>query len=443
MSDFQLETSDALSVSELTEGIKNNLESNFRSIRVQGEISNLRPAASGHIYFTLKDQKASLSCALFKGRAMRMKKLPKEGDEILCRGSISVYPPRGSYQLIVDQIEPRGQGALMVQFEKLKEKLLQEGLFDEKRKKPIPVLPKKVVVITSPTGAAIRDILHVIGRRNPFVDLLIVPSLVQGDQAEKQLVSALQKVIKYKLGDVIVLARGGGSIEDLWCFNSEKLARVIASSDIPIISAVGHEVDFTISDFVSDLRAPTPSAAAEVVVSSRLELLNHMNHLNKRLVAWMSAKLELYRSRLGSSSPQRMRSYLNIDQYRLRLDDLVGQLEYNLEDLLKTYKHKLQLAYQVLMERSPRRILDLLRTRLHTNRNNLVKSMEHLIKRKSTELKNLAGLLNSLSPLQVFERGYSLVFNEKNAVVSSIKSVSPGDKILVRVKDGKFSSTVD
>ncbi len=249
-----------ISVAQLTSTIKSLLEGEVGLVTVKGEISNWRPAASGHIYFSLKDSEAVISAALFRGAAAKMKGPPiKDGMEVICRGRISVYPPRGTYQIIVENMEPVGSGSLQAQFEALKKKLFQEGLFDSARKRKIPMLPNRIVVITSPTGAAIRDVLSVLKRRFAGVNVLILPALVQGADAPAELISALKLANEKALGDVILLTRGGGSLEDMWCFNDENLAREIFRSKIPVVSAVGHEIDFTIADFVADLRAPTPS----------------------------------------------------------------------------------------------------------------------------------------------------------------------------------------
>ena len=259
----------ALTVSELTARIRGVVEPQFLSVWVKGEVSNYRPAASGHAYFSLKDEGAMLSAACFSWASRnRQSRTPfelKDGLEVLCRGKISIYPPRGSYQLTVEQIEPVGAGALQLAFEQLKARLLAEGLFDPRRKRPIPGYPRHISVVTSPSGAAIRDMLTVLRRRAPQIRVTVIPALVQGDQAAAQILRGLEIANRHQLGEVVVLARGGGSIEDMWCFNDERLARGIAASRIPVISAVGHEIDFSISDFVADLRAPTPSAAAEIV----------------------------------------------------------------------------------------------------------------------------------------------------------------------------------
>ena len=387
-----------VSVGQLTQSIKALLEGGVGAVAVRGEISNWRPAASGHIYFSLKDADAMISAALFRGAAARTKStLLKDGVEVVCRGRISVYPPRGSYQIIVDSIEPVGAGSLQAAFEALKKKLQLEGLFDQARKRPLPLMPERIVVITSPTGAAVRDVLSVLKRRFSCVNVLVIPALVQGEEAHKDLIRALRTANEFALGDVILLTRGGGSLEDLWCFNSEELAREIAHSKIPVVSAVGHEIDFTIADFVADLRAPTPSAAAEILVRERQHIEQQMTEARARLVRFITAEIR---------------------QGKLRLEALLSKLK------------------------SPRDRINELRLRFDDWSDRLVFTVRKVIERDRQMLVRLEASLRALSPLEVLDRGYSIVFDAKGKVIRAKKQASPGDALTIRVSDGSISAEV-
>jgi exodeoxyribonuclease VII large subunit len=383
----------AMSVSEITTRIKRNLESEFIEVWIKGEISNLKPASSGHVYFSLKDNGASLSAAAFGwGRKKSTFEL-KDGLEVLCRGNISVYPPRGNYQLLVDAIEPLGAGALQLAFDQLKQKLQADGLFDLKKKRPIPKYPKKIIVISSPQAAAVKDVLTVLKRRAPFVEVLLVPSLVQGESAAEKLIQAIKVANHYKLGEVILLTRGGGSIEDLWAFNHEELARTIAMSAIPVISAVGHEIDFTIADFVSDLRAPTPSAGAEILTEAWVELRERSRNLNERLL--MSLKRELLLK-------------------RRTLETLAAKLKSPKDQLREKSQRVDELS--MALERLTRLTLE----------------------RRQVQLERLSGKLHALSPLNVLSRGYALVRTPEGHVVRSANEVKKGQKLSLRFSDGEM-----
>jgi exodeoxyribonuclease VII large subunit len=353
-----------LTVSEFTHQIRAHLEPAFSDVWITGEVSNYRPATSGHAYFSLKDEGATIAAVSFGWLRKKVSFKLEDGLKVLCHGRISVYPPRGNYQITVDQIEPLGLGALQLKFEQLKQKLSMEGLFDPAHKKPLPRYPHKMVIITSPTGAAIQDILNVLGRRAPWVHVLVIPVLVQGEDAPAQMIRAIELANRQKLGDVILLTRGGGSIEDLWCFNDEGLARAIYQSEIPIVSAVGHEIDFTISDFVSDLRAPTPSAGAEIITSQWVALSEHLKQLNNRLFTMISHQLQ--------------RSKMLLLQWTGRLRDP---------------KTKLKEQSQRIDE-----LLD-----------RLIRAQVFRLTRAKQDWMRWSELLDSFSPLKVLERGYSIV----------------------------------
>lgn len=384
-----------ISVAQLTQSIKSLLEGGIGLVTVKGEISNWRPAASGHIYFSLKDSEAVISAALFRGAASKLKgPPPKDGMEVICRGRISVYPPRGTYQIIVEAMEPVGSGSLQAQFEALKKKLFQEGLFDSARKRKIPVLPNRIVVITSPTGAAIRDVLSVLKRRFAGVNVLILPALVQGVDAPAELIRALRLANERALGDVILLTRGGGSLEDLWCFNDENLAREIFRSEIPVVSAIGHEIDFTIADFVADLRAPTPSAAAELLIREKEMLLESILEWQARLVKTMRTDLHRFRLELKGIASKLKNPKDRINDLRLRFDDWSERL---------------------------------------------VTAAKNSIDRKKQRLDRIDASLKALSPLNVLERGYSIAFVNGKAVKWT-KEIRVGDSFQLRLQDGNIDA---
>ena len=380
------------------------LEPAFAQIWVQGEISNYRPAASGHLYFTLKDQGASLSAAVFGwgGGASRKRGLDspsglplelKDGLQVLCRGKVSIYPPRGSYQLIIDQIEPLGAGALQIAFEKLKAKLAAEGLFSQTLKRPLPRFPSRIVVITSPSGAAIQDMLNILKRRAPQIQILVIPALMQGEEAPRQVMRGLELANRHGLGDVIVLARGGGSIEDLWGFNNEDLARAIRNSQLPVISAIGHEIDFTISDFVADLRAPTPSAAAEILSGHWVEAVSRLRDAASRLKGIMQRDLAGRKTLLAHIAARVVSPRDRVREQAQRVDELQLRLE---------------------------------------------RSFKMQVDRKNNHLKQLAGKLDALSPLRVLKRGYTLVRDPSNGVVlKSAEEIHSGQEIKITFYDGQ------
>jgi len=391
------ETPRVVTVTQLTTSIKAILEGGIGVVTVKGEISNWKPATSGHIYFSLKDSTAMISAALFKGNLARLRGLQvKDGVEVVCKGRISVYPPRGSYQIIVESLEPVGAGSLQAQFEALKKKLFDEGLFDSVRKRSLPLMPQRIVVITSPTGAAIRDVLSVLKRRFAGVNVLILPTLVQGQEAAGDLLRALRLANEKKLGDVILLTRGGGSLEDMWCFNDEALAREIAKSFIPVVSAVGHEVDFTIADFVADLRAPTPSAAAELLVKEQKALLEKIADFEVRIVQAIKGEIR---------------------SLRLNLKGVISNLK-NPKD----------------------RILDL-RLRFDEWTERLITSMKRDLERKKVNLARSQESLRVLSPLNILERGYSIAFVGDKAVKSKAQ-LSKGDNFSLRLADGVKQAVV-
>ncbi len=380
-------------VTELTSRIKGILEPAFSDIWLQGEISNYRPAASGHLYFSLKDSGSSISAALF-GSGARKKPLfdVKDGLQVLCRGKVSIYAPRGNYQFIIEQIEPLGAGALQVAFEQLKAKLASEGLFDAKRRRALPSYPKKIAIVTSPGGAAVRDMVTILRRRAPHIEILVVPALVQGDEAPRQILKGLEAVNRYGLGEIVVLARGGGSIEDLWGFNDEALARGIAASKIPVISAVGHEIDFTIADFVADLRAPTPSAAAEIVSGHWVDVARQIQQGSERMRSLVTRDLITKRSLLSHLAARVVSPLDRLREQMQRIDDWSMRLE---------------------------------------------RSVRSGIERRKLAFGQTTGKLEALSPLKVLERGYAIARTENGQVLRKRSDARAGEKFSVVFTDGE------
>ncbi|MBN1518136.1 exodeoxyribonuclease VII large subunit [Candidatus Sumerlaeota bacterium] len=421
----------ALTVTQLTHAIKRLLEIEIGEVEVEGEISNWRPAASGHAYFTMKDEAAQISCVMFRGQRGRLKFEPEDGKQVLARGEISVYAPRGQYQLVVKSMEEKGLGDLHKRFLELKDKLEKEGLFDPARKRPIPYLPQRIGVVTSPTGAAIRDILNVLTRRFANLRVIICPALVQGDQAPPQIVRGIERFNELDNVDVILVARGGGSIEDLWCFNDERVARAIAASRLPVISAVGHEIDFTIADFAADLRAPTPSAAAELVSKDQAELGEKLAQLSRRL--------------------------------RRAALDQIGERRRHVEMLAASYGMRRPLdrvrEFQQRLDDARRRGDRALRTLLHDRKQRLERNdaeQRHALRRlhdaQTARFERLAGRLNALNPKAVLERGYSVVYllepGEKRGQLREKLLRAPGEakphqKLRIQTARGDLPATAN
>lgn len=388
-----------LTVSELTAYIKQLVDSDMllSHVSVTGEISNFKRHSSGHLYFSLKDQDAVIRCVMFRTHNLRMKFMPEEGMKVIVRGYVSVYAPGGTYQLYAEDMQPDGTGSLYLAFEQMKQRLEALGWFAAERKKPIPRLPRAIGIVTSPTGAVIRDMLNVLQRRYPNIRVILYPSAVQGIDAPAQLVRGIRYFNDVKNVDVIILARGGGSLEDLWPFNDEGLARAIYESGIPVISAVGHETDFSISDFVADLRAPTPSAAAELVIPEKTAMKERLTIYEKSLVNSLLSGLKRERERIkGLSSARSLtRPYERVDSLRQLLDGRLREL--------------------VLLGRSK-------------------------LEKHRSVLGNLAGRLDALSPLTVLSRGYAIAQKEDGTVIKSIRGLKPGDRITVRVAEGRFGA---
>ncbi len=458
---------DIYSVSRLNAEIRSVLEGSFPLVWVEGEISNLATPRSGHSYFSLKDAHAQVRCALFRNRRLLLRFQPKDGDRVLVRARVSLYEARGEFQLIVEQMEPAGEGALLRAFQLLKAKLEKEGLFDTARKKPIPPFPRCVGVVTSPTGAAIRDILQVMARRFPAMPVILYPTLVQGEEAPQQIVEALKLADARGECDLLILARGGGSLEDLAAFNDEALARAIAALETPLISAVGHETDFTIADFVADRRAPTPSAAAELATPDQAHIRQRLALLEQRLRRRLAQLLQERSSRLEHATHKLrlLHPRHRLEQHAQRLDELNGRLARAMETHLVRDRHRLAGLKERLLRHAPEARLRLLRSRWHQatprllpamtrllqvrestlqqNHQRLLPAIQHRLEQKRQHLGGLARALQAVSPLQTLERGYSITLNANGEPLTDAKQVSPGDRIRTLLAHGELLSVVE
>ena len=433
-----------LTVSELTLEIKHHLEEGFGEIWVEGEISNFRSPSSGHYYFTLKDSKSQIRAVIFRFMGRYLKFEPQDGLAVICRGKISVYEPRGEYQLILDYMEPKGIGALQLAFEQLKEKLEKEGLFDAVRKKPLPLLPKKIGIVTSPTGAAIRDLLNVIGRRFPNMGILVNPVKVQGEGSAQEIASAIYELNTIPEIDVIVVARGGGSLEDLWAFNGEIVARAIDQSSLPVISAVGHEIDFTIADFVADLRAPTPSVAGELVVKDKAELSHLIDSFSSRLGNQMIHFLETVKNQCGFLKKGLPDLRLKISNLQLRIDDLSSRVTPHILQSLELKKEMLGGRRVRLLLRNPKLKVGEYLKSVSLCEKSLIDSVYLMLNRLRQVLERYVGELDSLSPLSVLQRGYSITrLLPSYRIVKDNKMVSVGDKVNIVLGKGEVFCQVD
>jgi exodeoxyribonuclease VII large subunit len=431
-------------VSELTAKIRDLLAKNFTNISVQGEISNCREAQSGHIYFTLKDDRSQVRCVFFKQQQRGIKFRPEDGLQMTVRGSISVYEARGEYQIYVESLEPIGLGALQLAFEQLKKRLEAEGLFDPARKKPLPLLPSRIGIITSPRGAAVRDVVRILTRRFPNVHLTVYPVRVQGQEAAGEIVKALKYFNAKKIVDVLILARGGGSLEDLWAFNEEPVARAIAASEIPVISGIGHETDFTIADFVADVRASTPSAAAELVVQTRREFDKHIAELRETLAGLIRYRLlELSRRVHELSARRGFRRPLDLlRQQRQRADEMTSRLALGLRARLEQSRKRFTAAHLRIVKFDFRVKISAFRLRLEKRAADLGVRIERQLRARHERVEKLFLQLNERSPLKVLERGYAIATDAHGIVLRDAAQVAIGDTVSLQLHRGKLSTEV-
>jgi len=431
-------------ISELTHEIKGLLEEKFPFIWITGEISNFRVPASGHYYFALKDIKSRINACIFQPQIQNLAFTPDDGMQIIGLGRLSVYEPRGTYQIILEYIEPKGVGALRIGFEQLKKRLFEEGLFDEKFKKPLPFLPKKISVVTSPNGAVVHDIIHIVTRRFPNMHTEIIPVKVQGEDAEDEIISGINLINVRNDADVAIIARGGGSLEDLNVFNSEAVARAIFASEIPVISAIGHETDFTIADFVADLRAPTPSAAAELVVPNRadldrrnIELINTLNDTFTRFIDHLHTQLNDFSSRLINPKKK-------IGDLKLKIDDINSRFIRIFFNYLSQVRERFAWRIDKFGANSPLPHIDIYKESVARINHNLLKSIKIYINNKFTLLREFTVSLHALSPLKILDRGYSITRTiPEKKIIKDPKILKIGQHLEVIVSKGQFISKVE
>ncbi|MEN8779657.1 MAG: exodeoxyribonuclease VII large subunit [Desulfobacterales bacterium] len=430
-------------VSELTRKIKVILEQNFPFIWISGEISNFRMPSSGHFYFTLKDETSQIQTVMFRGQNQNLKFVPEDGTSVTGLGRVSVFEPRGSYQVILEYLEPKGVGALQVAFEQLKKKLDDEGLFDAQYKKPLPFLPEKIGLITSPTGAVVHDILHIVKRRFPGIPLDIVPVRVQGDGAIAAIVAAVELLNRLRSVDVIILARGGGSLEDQQAFNSEAVARVIFSSEIPIISAVGHETDYTISDFAADLRAPTPSAAAELVVPIKGDLYRKINELKYLIILNLQRYIKNYRLQVGSLRERLTDPKKKVIDHRLKLDEDTGRLIRAMMNQVHMRRERLAWRFDKLSYNNPSFYVTKLNEKLNVNSALLHQFIRSCVSSRQARLREVNAKLDSLNPTAILARGFSITRTlPETIIVRDSATVSHGQALEIVLARGSLTCDV-
>ena len=443
-----VQNDEIISVGELNKSAKYLLENNFNNISVVGEISNLSRPSSGHIYFTLKDEDGAIRCAMFKNQNIKLNFSPENGDQCVLKGQVSIYTPRGDYQLIVKNIEPAGAGNLMQKFEALKNKLEIEGLFDPDKKLSIPSSPKHIGIVTSSSTAAFQDIISTVQRRSPSSQVSISEAIVQGDNAHVSIINALNRIVLFneinpenKI-DVVILSRGGGSIEDLWCFNNEDLAREIFSFPIPTISGVGHEIDFTVCDFVSDIRVPTPTASAELVTEFNFRLQDKFNEFKtdiykniNRLFSDLNQKIEMNQSKLKSPLALLREKNQNLDNLDLRIQQ---QQEF----ILSKKRNHIEKIISKVNYNNPLAKLNLITNKINLLLENLKRSTKDKINNNHNTLDKLLKNIEILSPLAILDRGYAIVLNDKGKAIKSSKEVSKGDLLNTRLSKGIISVEV-
>ena len=435
-----------LSVSELNATIRDVLENQLQTVWVEGEISNARVWNTGHLYFTLKDTASQIKAVMFRSAVRYLKFKPEDGLKVVARGKVSVYDPKGEYQIICEHLEPKGLGALQQAFEQLKKTLQAEGLFDQARKRPLPALPRRIGIVTSLDGAALRDIVRVLRRRYPNAHLVLSPTRVQGEGAGREVAHAIRKITRIDDVDVVIVARGGGSLEDLWAFNEEVLARVIAASPVPIISGVGHEPDFTIADFVADLRAPTPSAAAELVVRKKDEFFGAIARLGERLDAAIHHRLRRLETRLHMAEARPgYAGYAGRMAVRGRhVSELAGALRQRMGQSLARRSRRHDLVRRSLDQFDPRHRLAAVRTRLVSRDGHLHAAVRWRLSMMQGRWGTLAARIEGLSPLAVLGRGYSVTWDaSRTRIIRDASTLKPGDRVAVTVERGSFDATVE
>ena len=429
-----------LTPSSLNRLVRDLLGDVFPLVWIEGELSNVAKPASGHLYFTLKDNGAQVRCAMFKPKAGMLRFRPVDGMQVLLRAKVGLYEPRGEFQLVAESMEPAGEGALQREFEQLKARLDAEGLFAQARKRPLPRYARRIGVITSATGAAVRDVLSVLGRRWPLADVEVLPVPVQGREAPPAIAAMLRKASASGRYDVLLLTRGGGSLEDLWAFNDEAVARAIHASAVPVVSAVGHEIDFSIADFVADLRAPTPSAAAELLVPDAVAVDRHLQQLQQRMVTLQQRQLQAQSQRVDHllTRLQTQRPQARLARDRERLLHLQHRLGTVLREQSQLRQTRLERLHARLLAQHPRAQLSLLARRLAEQDQRLRRAIAYTLERQRTALRHAGHALHAISPLATLERGYAILFDANGQVLRSSKSVAVGTSLRARLADGEL-----
>lgn len=433
-----------LTPSSLNRLVRGLLEDALPLVWIEGELSNVARPASGHLYFTLKDSDAQVRCAMFRPKTTRLTFKPVDGMHVLLRARVGLYEPRGEFQLVAEQMEPAGEGALRREFERLKTQLGAEGLFDQERKQPLPHYARRIGVITSATGAAIRDVLSVLSRRWPLVEVEVLPVPVQGREAPPAITAMLRKASRSGRYDVLLLTRGGGSLEDLWAFNDENVARAIYASEVPVVSAVGHEVDFSIADFVADLRAPTPSAAAELLVPDRAASLRHLRQLQQRLGSLQQRRLHTLSQRSDHlyARLQAQRPQARLARDRERLTHLLRRLHAVQRESSQQRQRRLERLHARLLARHPRQQLPLLQRRLAEQDLRLRRAILRILERRRLALDQAGRTMHAVSPLATLDRGYSILFDAQGHVLRSVAGVEPAAEVRARLADGELNLRV-
>jgi exodeoxyribonuclease VII large subunit len=431
-------------VRDLVSAVRTHVEREYGDTWVEGEISNFRAHDSGHLYFTLKDENSQLNAVMFRSQARLLRFRPENGLQVVVRGRITIYEDRGQLQISVEYLEPKGAGALQIAFEQLKAKLQAEGLFESSRKQPLPALPRRIGVVTSPQAAALRDILNILERRHHSVHVLIYPAQVQGDAAASEICAGIRHFNRARYVDVIIVARGGGSAEDLAAFNDEALARVVAASEIPVVSAVGHETDFTILDFVADLRAPTPSAAAELVIRSRQEVEEQLRGLHTRVEKATRYHLLIARQNLTQLAQHGAFAHMMrmIQRRQQKVDELVHRLAHAERDALEIRRRRFEALSAAARHYDVRRILRGVRQALGARTAAMTGAVRTILLQRSSRLGQLAVHLDALSPLAILDRGYALVFDAAGKLLKDAGQAKPGEEISARLAKGSIQATV-
>ncbi len=435
---------DIYTISRLNREVRTVLEEVFPTVWVQGEISNLAKPASGHLYFSLKDNTAQVRCAMFKNRQSGLRFEPENGMQIMARANVGLYEGRGEYQLIIQSLEPAGAGALQLAFEALKQKLSAEGLFDEEHKKLFPLFPKNIGIITSATGAAVRDILSILKRRYPSANVIIYPTLVQGEDAAVEIANTIKLAEQRKECDVFILARGGGSIEDLWAFNEEIVARTIFDITTPLVSGVGHEIDFTIADFVADQRAATPSAAAELISPDSIEVITKLKHREEQLIRSQKQTLHNFQSRIELLSKRVPHPKQRLMELIQRTDEYSIRLKHQAEKQISNKKMTLTEISGKVNELNPAHRISQQIEKVNVLQMQFKKSITRSLEKAHDEVSNLSQLLNTVSPISTLERGYAIVTEQKtNKIVTNTKYLQSGDQLRIRLSTSEIDSTID